>query len=204
MINLTIQKSFYLFSIIRKIVQLTLSYWILAFLKIQGVKVSYTTRLLGCPIVDIRHGGRLYIGRKVKLISNPRDTALGVNHPCIIRLLSENSVVEIHQGTGISGATICCQDSVIIGEDCLVGANVIIADTDFHPLAPANRRFSKIGVSSGPVIIGNNVFIGTGSIILKNLTIGENSVIGAGSVVVNSLPSNCVAGGNPAKIIRYL
>lgn len=53
-----------------------------------------------------------------------------------------------------------------------------------------------------PVEIGNNVWIGGGSILLPGVTIGENSVIGAGSVVNRSIPANCVAVGNPCRVIR--
>lgn len=53
----------------------------------------------------------------------------------------------------------------------------------------------------GKVLIGNNVFIGAGSIVLPNVTIGDNSIIGAGSVVTHSIPANMVAVGNPAKVV---
>ena len=55
-----------------------------------------------------------------------------------------------------------------------------------------------------PVVIGNDVFIGAKSIILKGVTIGENSVIGAGSVVTKSVPANQIWAGNPAKFIRCI
>lgn len=56
----------------------------------------------------------------------------------------------------------------------------------------------------GRVTIGNNCFIGAGSIVLPNTTIGNNTIIGAGSVVTHSIPDNCVAAGNPAKVIMSL
>lgn len=62
-------------------------------------------------------------------------------------------------------------------------------------------------IFSGPqndknVIIGKNCWIGLNSIILKGVSIGDNSVIGAGSVVVKDIPSNCLAVGSPAKVIK--
>lgn len=51
-------------------------------------------------------------------------------------------------------------------------------------------------------MIGDDVFIGTNCIILKGVTIGARSIIAAGSVVTKSIPADCIAGGNPAKIIR--
>lgn len=58
--------------------------------------------------------------------------------------------------------------------------------------------------SKGPVIIGDNVWVGAGSCILPNVTIGNNCIIGANSVVTKSFPDNCVIAGNPAKIIKQL
>lgn len=54
----------------------------------------------------------------------------------------------------------------------------------------------------GPIVVGNNVFIGFRSIILPGVTIGDNCVIGAGSVVTRDIPSNSVAAGVPARVIR--
>lgn len=53
-----------------------------------------------------------------------------------------------------------------------------------------------------PIIIGNHVLIGTQCMILKGVTIGDRSIIAAGSVVTKDIPSDCIAGGNPAKIIK--
>lgn len=55
-----------------------------------------------------------------------------------------------------------------------------------------------------PVTIGNNVWLGSRVMILKGVSIGDNSVIGASSVVTKPIPANCIAAGNPAKIIRYI
>lgn len=57
---------------------------------------------------------------------------------------------------------------------------------------------------SAPVVIGDYVFIGARSIVLKGVTIGEKSIIAAGSVVTKDVPANCLAGGNPCKMIKYL
>ena len=56
----------------------------------------------------------------------------------------------------------------------------------------------------GPIKIGNNCFIGCRSVILPNVTIGDNTIIGAGSIVNRSIPENCVAAGNPCKVICSL
>jgi acetyltransferase-like isoleucine patch superfamily enzyme len=92
---------------------------------------------------------------------------------------------------------------VVIGERCLIGADVMIVDTDFHPMAPIGRRFCSDWkqIRCQPVLIGDDVFIGARSIILKGVHIGDGSVIGAGSVVAHSIRSRVVAVGNPARVI---
>jgi len=75
-------------------------------------------------------------------------------------------------------------------------------DSDFHDLSPEGRHFGP--ASAEPVVIEDNVFIGSRAIILKGVTIGRDSVIGAGSVVTRSIPPRTVAAGNPAKVLRPL
>ncbi|MBQ1478132.1 MAG: sugar O-acetyltransferase [Erysipelotrichaceae bacterium] len=88
-----------------------------------------------------------------------------------------------------------------IGDNTLIGPNVTIT-TATHPLDPEERRkglqFNK------PIHIGNNVFIGAGSIILPGVTIGDDSVIAAGSLVSRDIPSKVLAMGSPARVIRSL
>lgn len=89
-----------------------------------------------------------------------------------------------------------------VGNDCLVGDQCAIYDCDFHEIDPS-RRSRSVGRIL-PVIIGNNVWLGSRVMVLKGVTIGDNSVVGAMSVVSKSIPPNCVAAGNPAKVIRQL
>lgn len=93
-----------------------------------------------------------------------------------------------------------------IGDYSGVGPGVHIY-TVFHPTNPEDRlpensTFWKS--QTAPVIIGRNVWIGGGSIILPGVTIGDGTTIGAGSVVTKSIPSRCVAVGNPCRVIREL
>lgn len=66
------------------------------------------------------------------------------------------------------------------------------------------RRSSNEGTKSAPVVIEDDVWVGAHCIILKGVTIGARSVIGAGSVVTKSIPADCVAAGNPCKVIKNL
>ena len=99
---------------------------------------------------------------------------------------------------------------ITIGDNALIAPGVHIY-TVFHPIN-AKERFNvnknegfPFAISkTAPVTIGNNVWIGGGSIILPGITIGDNVTIGAGSVVTKSLPCNVLAYGNPCKIIREI
>ena len=114
-----------------------------------------------------------------------------------------DSRITIGQGTQFSNnVQIFSGKSVYIGRSCLIGYTVLIMDSDFHNLSPTGRHSQP--ADSKPVILEDNVFIGSRTIILKGVTIGRDSVIGAGSVVIHSIPSGVSAAGNPAKVIRPL
>src|SRR5213596_156609 len=160
---------------------------------------------IGRPIVQVFPGSSICLGRDVTIISASFATALGVNHPVVLRTLRPGAQIKIADSVGISGGSICAARLIEIGEDSLLGANVTIADTDFHSLRPYYRSgHTDSSVAVEDVIIGKRVFVGTNSIILKGVTIGDNAVIGAGSVVVKSVPANAIAAGNPCRVIREL
>jgi acetyltransferase-like isoleucine patch superfamily enzyme len=117
--------------------------------------------------------------------------------------------------TLLNGALIMAEEKIQIGSHCLVSWNVGIADSDFHPLEPAQRlidahalapflkdRPPRPKLKTVPVIISDNVWIGMNATILKGVTIGENSVVAAGSVVTKSVPPNVVVAGNPAVQVK--
>jgi acetyltransferase-like isoleucine patch superfamily enzyme len=159
----------------------------------------------GMPVISVCPGSECLIGEGTTLISVSFATALGVNHPVVLRTLRPGAKINIGARVGISGGSICAATFVSIGDDTLLGANVTIADTDFHSLDPKRRtRNSDDGVSVAGVTIGKNVFVGANAIVLKGVTIGDNSVIGAGSLVTKSIPPNVVAAGNPCRPIRIM
>ncbi|MDI6518508.1 sugar O-acetyltransferase [Streptomyces coelicoflavus] len=89
--------------------------------------------------------------------------------------------------------------AITIGADCQIGPNVQLL-TPTHPLEPGPRR-DKLEAAR-PIVIGDNVWLGGGAIVLPGVTIGDNSVIGAGAVVTKDVPANVVAVGNPARPVR--
>ena len=89
--------------------------------------------------------------------------------------------------------------TITIGRDCQLGPNVQLL-TPTHPLAAQPRR-DKLEAAL-PIVLGDNVWLGGGVIVLPGVSIGDNSVIGAGSVVTKDVPANVIAVGNPARVIR--
>jgi maltose O-acetyltransferase len=90
---------------------------------------------------------------------------------------------------------------ITIGRDVKIGPNVQLL-TPTHPVDPA-QRLAKLEAAR-PIVIGDNVWLGGGAIVLAGVTIGANSVIGAGAVVTRDVPANVVVAGNPARVIREL
>jgi acetyltransferase-like isoleucine patch superfamily enzyme len=168
------------------------------------IKLGHKVKFYGAPVVSGLELGRITIGDRVSVVSDPKWTALGVRGPVILRLMAEGASIEIGEDTGLSGTVICAAKQVTIGKRCLMGADVMIFDTDFHNPEPEGRRYAPVDWPriSAPVIIGDDVFIGTGSKVIKGVTIGEGSIIGAGSLVVGDIPPFSVAVGSPARVIR--
>jgi galactoside O-acetyltransferase len=90
---------------------------------------------------------------------------------------------------------------IYVGDYSMFGPNVTIA-TAGHPICPELRQ--KGLQYNMPVRIGKNCWLGAGVIVLPGVTIGDNVVIGAGSVVTKDIPSNVVAVGNPCRVLRQI
>lgn len=175
-------------------------------LRAAGVEMGENVQIQGRPIVSLAANSRIRIGARCVLCSDSQSNALGINHPVVLRTLRPGAEIVIGEDTGMSGGAICAAGSIRIGAGCLIGANVTVADTDFHALKPANRRYNKNPdeIAVAPIVIEDNVFIGADTFVLKGVTIGKNSVIGAGSVVTRDVPANTIAAGNPAKVIKFI
>lgn len=106
------------------------------------------------------------------------------------------------------GVQIVCNIAVTIGDRCLIASDVVILDDDGHPVDWRERHNywpelpeDRLGA---PIVIEDNVWIGTRAIILKGVHIGTGAVIAAGAVVTHSVPPATVAAGVPARAIREL
>jgi acetyltransferase-like isoleucine patch superfamily enzyme len=101
---------------------------------------------------------------------------------------------------GIPESQVICRDSITFGHNSGVGWDVLITDTDFHPLHPLDGEPAP---PEAPVEIGDGCWIGARSTIVKGVRLPHDTVVAAGSVVASSVEEpNTVIGGNPAKTIR--
>jgi len=128
--------------------------------------------------------------------------------------VQNKGIVIMHENSKIDSTTqILCVNRIEIGAYTAIAHQTTICDNNNHPISPAYRRKMRttpIGhdmrmwkhSANAPIIIGENVWIGSNVRICKGVVIGDNSVIAANSVVTKSIPANCIAAGNPAKIVK--
>lgn len=124
------------------------------------------------------------------------------------------SRIEIGDRVGISSACLWAKERITIGNDVNIGGDCLIMDNDAHPHDFMERRRAyaeNVGedvynkkIPTAPVEIGDDVWIGARCQILKGVHIGARSIIAAGSVVTKDIPADCIAGGNPCKILRKM
>lgn len=173
-------------------------------LLIWRIEFQFPISIYGLPLIIKATGSQIKFGKNLEMKNSSLANQVGINHRCCIATYEPEAKIIIGDNFGISGGSIVSRKLIRIGNNVMVGANCLIVDNDFHPILTNDRRYSEKSIGTKEVVINNNVFIGANSIILKGCLIGENSVIGAGSVVTGTIPSNVVAAGNPAKVIKYL
>ncbi|GHT61271.1 hypothetical protein FACS189451_02930 [Bacteroidia bacterium] len=174
----------------------------LLYYKIKFSDINFNgMKLYGFPY--FRFLGKTTLGNNLVFNSKEKHYYLGLNHPCIIDV-KENAHLEIGDNCGFSAVSIRCWNSISIGKHVLFGFNVTVSDTDSHPVNYLERRVSVIGAENAPVVIGDDVWIGGNSIILKGVHIGARSIIGAGSVVTKNIPLDEIWAGNPARFIKKI
>ena len=177
-----------------------------------GVDTEYGyVTLYGKPLIKKVSNSRIVIGKGVVLVSeNYVDghviNEAGVNHPVILSTSYEGAEIIIHDHVGISGSSIVACKKVEIGECTNLGVNSCIYDTDFHCVDPLKRKHQRsiIEAKSSPVKLGNNVWLGANSIVLKGVTIGNNSIVGAMSLVTHNVDENTIVGEKKKKTIKQL
>ncbi|UOH75083.1 hypothetical protein MOW08_00440 [Acinetobacter schindleri] len=171
--------------------------------KRKKVVYSRSIKLKGCP--SVCGSGILVLEDNVKINSGKLFNPIGGDTRTCFTL--RGGKIIIGSNSGLSNCTLVSDKLIKIGSNVNIGGSVKIYDTDFHSISPQERFLEKPGEYYGKsveVILGDNVFIGAHSIILKGVTIGDNSIVGAGSVVTKSIPKNQIWAGNPAKYIKDL
>ena len=180
------------------------SYYNLLRLKMYGVQCGRHCVVHGKLYVHLFPSAKVKIGDNLYFSSGWGINALCTNRRGMI-YATENATITIGNNVGMSSTVLWAHKSITIGDHVKIGGNCILIDTDSHNKDYMIRRgqYTDWGVAE-PIVIEDDVFIGMNCIILKGVTIGTRSIIAAGSVVTKSIPADCIAGGNPAKVIRFL
>ena len=145
--------------------------------------------------------GTVMIASGVRL-GNPAGPLLG-DGGILLQARRHDSLVSIGQHTALSNnVTVIANELVEIGEDCIIGDQVAIYDSDFHELRRSDRDGRRGEVQ--PVRVGDGVWLGSRVMVLKGVQIGDNAVIASGAVVTKSIPASAIAGGVPAEVIRSI
>lgn len=144
----------------------------------------------------IRGHGRLRLGDRVNLS--------GRSSFYFMRGMAESPSIEIGDDTFVgNGCTLSAARRIRVGAHCLLAAGVRIHDNDGHPLSAGRRMRHEpiVADEAADVVVGDNVWIGAGAVILKGVTIGAGSVVGASSVVTGAVPPQTIVAGNPARVV---
>jgi acetyltransferase-like isoleucine patch superfamily enzyme len=180
------------------------------FFRLKKVHYGLNLQVYNKVYLQIRNG-EMYVGDDFTLTSGDCINPLCRNiRACIY--ITHGGTVNIGNNVGMSSPCLWIKESLTIGNNVKIGGNCLILDTDTHQIDYLARRGHKVAdpskpkttIQSVPITIEDDVWIGANCIILKGVTIGARSVIGAGSVVTKSIPADCIAAGNPAKVIKFL
>lgn len=173
-------------------------------LRLQGIRYGKNAKFYGMPVIIKGKGSSISIGDNFILNSSFLSNLVGLYQKSII-FARDGGNITIGSNVGLSGVTIYSRCGITIGDNTLIGGNTKILDNDFHPTDPELRlKAPNENMQKKSIDIGNNVFIGCNCLILKGTKIGNNTTIGAGSVVSGDIPDNCIAAGNPARVIKTI
>jgi acetyltransferase-like isoleucine patch superfamily enzyme len=149
----------------------------------------------------------IQLGENVTINARFLTNTVGLANPCLLECLKDGKI-KVGNNSGMSSAIISSRSSITIGDNVNIGGNVRVFDHDFHSINYIHRRRGGEdlqNVKSAPVLIEDDVFIGTNAIILKGVHIGARSIIAAGSVVsLKQIPPDTIVGGNPARVISHI
>lgn len=170
---------------------------------IWGIEYKRGLKFEGPMIISARKKGQIKIDEGCVFNSRVSGNLAGMSRPTVIDAHYSGARIEIGERSGFSSVTLSARKKIRIGKRCKIGADTRIYDHDFHSLDPVARASSQDqeNVRSKEVLIGDDVFIGAQSIVLKGTRIGDRSIIAAGSVIFGlDIPADSLVRGNPAQI----
>lgn len=160
-------------------------------------------------VISETHAFRRFMSRRAEaLVIGEQCTMDGVHFA-----VGPEGRVEIGDYCYFTNAVLLCELEVRIGRYVMIGWNATIADSDFHPIAPAHRIADAVACSPlgtgtprpeivrRPVVIEDDVWIGPNAAILKGVRIGAGAVVEAGAVVTADVPARARVLGNPARVV---
>jgi acetyltransferase-like isoleucine patch superfamily enzyme len=167
----------------------------------KNIALGSRIRFYGLPVINRYPKSSIKVGNGC-IFRSDSTNLVGRNKKCILVTTSQNASIEIGDNSGFNGSVIHCADRVQIGNNVLAGYNVLIDDSDHHPIDPAARHSNT--AESKAIIIEDNVWLGINVTVLKGVKIGKNSVIGANSLVLTDVPADSLAIGNPCRVIKKI
>lgn len=153
-------------------------------------------------VLNYSKDGHVVIGKNSRIGCSSKRYHTGLPFYAKILIDGKNSKVVIGNNCRINGAYIHAEKSIIIGDNCVAAAGVHIIDSNAHQVYSLDRTIGRDEPQE--ITIGNNVWIGLNSIILKGTKIGDNCVVSAESVVKGVFPNNVIIAGNPAVVVKEL
>lgn len=180
---------------------------------INNVEYGNNLKIYNRFYISKHENAKFIIGDNFVFTSGESFNPLCRNIRGAIYLPEKGSKLIIGDNVGISSACIWAKECITIKDNVKIGGDCILMDTDAHNLDYLIRKSNEIDMNgmaidgitakSAPICIEDDVLIGTRCIILKGVTIGARSIIGSGSIVTKSIPADCIAAGNPCKVIKY-
>lgn len=161
----------------------------------KGVEIGANSLLyykssINCLSISYKNSGGVSIGKNCRIGVSPRNYHGGMPFPSALLCDGYGSCITIGDNCRLNGVYIHAQKKIQIGDNCVMASGVNIIDSNGHETKSINRTKGRDIPSE--IIIGNNVWIGLNSIVLKGSIIGNNAIISAGSVVKGRVPANSI------------
>lgn len=162
------------------------------------------------------YGGSVIIGRKVRVNHSTLfqgrgklvlqdgawlgfDLAGAKNIPILLQPREADAEIVLEKNAAVmNGSELVARKSIRVGENTRIGPQTLIYDSDFHEVHPELRNHPG---RTEPVVIEENVWIGSRAIILKGVRIGRDAVVAAGCVVTKDVPAGSIVAGNPMRVV---